>query len=49
MEDELSFHKKKLRLHGIYKRYKVGMISWEEIDIEDQNLLVKYYGVAGWD
>jgi len=49
MEDELSFHKKKKRLHMIYKRYKVGMTSWEEQSEEDQYLLTKYYGIAGWD
>ena len=42
---ELSFYKKKMRLRGIYKKWKVGLISWEEIDSQDQFLLQKYYGV----
>jgi hypothetical protein len=44
-ENPLTFHKKKQRLRSIYKKYKVGMIGWEEIDPEDQALLMKYYGV----
>lgn len=42
---ELSMYKKKLRLRMIYKQWKVGLIMWEDIDFEDQELLKRYYGV----
>ena len=44
-DKELSFFKKKQRLRMIYKQWKVGYLSWEKIDSEDQELLRKYYGV----
>lgn len=44
-DDELSMWKKKQRLRSIFKRYKVGMIQWEDIDYDDKLLLVKYYGL----
>ena len=42
---ELSFYKQKLRLRTIYKQWKVGLLSWDDIDVQDQLLLKKYYGV----
>lgn len=44
-DKELSFYKKKMRLRGIYKQWKVGLVSWEQISPEDKLLLQKYYGV----
>lgn len=40
---ELSMWKKKQRLRGIYKNWKVGALQWEDISPEDQMLLIKYY------
>lgn len=37
-------YQEKMRLKMVYKRYKVGMIQWEDIDPLDQALLIKYYG-----
>jgi hypothetical protein len=42
---ELSFYKEKVRLRSVYKKWKVGLISWEDVAPEDQLLLEKYYGV----
>ena len=42
---ELSMYKKKMRLRGIYKQWKVGLVQWEDISVEDQMLLKRYYGV----
>ena len=42
---ELSMWKKKQRLRGIYKQWKCGLITWDQIDPEDQMLLEKYYHV----
>lgn len=44
-DKELSFYKQKLRLRTIYKQWKVGLLSWDDIDVQDQLLLRKYYGV----
>jgi len=32
-------------LRSVYKQWKVGLISWEDVSPEDQLLLEKYYGV----
>lgn len=45
---ELSMYKKKLRLRTIYKQFKVGLIQWEDIAVEDQELLKRYYGVQDY-
>jgi hypothetical protein len=43
-DKELSFFKKKQRLHSVYKQWKVGLIQWEDISEDDKLLLEKYYG-----
>jgi hypothetical protein len=40
-----SHHQDKAKLRETFKRLKVGMIKWKDIDIKTQNLLIKYYGV----
>jgi hypothetical protein len=46
---EKSFDKKKKELRSWYKKYKVGMLKWDQIPPEIQALLKKYYGVFGED
>ena len=45
-DKELSLWKKKKRLRGLYKQWKVGLINFEDLDPEDQLLLERYYGVG---
>lgn len=40
-----SFNKEKQILRGWWKKYKVGMVKWEQIPPKYQDLLIKYYGV----
>ena len=42
---EDSFDKKKKLLRSWYKKYKVGMVKWSQIPVDQQELLRKYYGV----
>ena len=46
-EDERrkSFDKRKKELHSLYKKYKVGMITQEDLSAEEILLLTKYYPV----
>jgi hypothetical protein len=44
-DKELSLWKKKQRLRGIYKQWKCGLVQFEDLDVEDQYLLKKYYHV----
>ena len=44
-KQEDSFDKKKKLLRSWYKKYKVGMVKWEDIPSDTQALLKKYYGV----
>lgn len=43
--DVPSFDQQKKLLHSWYKKYKVGMVKWESIPVDIQELLKKYYGV----
>ena len=45
-KEEVIFNQEKRRLHGVYKRYKVGLQSWETISETDKGLLRKYFGVV---
>ena len=42
-----SFNKRKEELRSLYKRYKVGLVTEEELTDEERVLLIKYYGVKG--
>ena len=44
-EKKTDFNKRKRELHSLYKKYKVGMISGEDLTDEQRLLLMKYYGV----
>lgn len=49
-EDERrkSFDKRKKELRSLYKKYKVGMLSQEDLTSDEIFLLTKYYGVR-WE
>jgi len=40
-----SFNKQRLELRSWWKKYKVGMVRWEDIPKKWQDLLLKYYPV----
>ena len=43
-----SFDKRKKELHSLYKKYKVGLVTQEDLSAEEILLLTKYYGVR-WE
>lgn len=44
-KNEESFFKRKQNLRGLYKRYKVGLVTEEDLTDEQRALLMKYYGL----
>ncbi len=42
--EEISRHKQRLRLRMLHKRLRVNLVFWDDLDVEDQMLLQKYYG-----
>lgn len=44
MDRELSRLKGKQLLRQYHKRLKVGLVVWEDVPFEYQELLMKYYG-----
>jgi hypothetical protein len=40
-----EFNRQKRELRSWYKKWKVGMVKWEDIPLDQQELLRRYYGV----
>ena len=44
-----EFNERKKQLRSLYKKYKVGLVSEEELTDDQRFLLAKYYGVKEGD
>lgn len=40
-----EFNRQKRELRSWYKKWKVGLIKWDDIPEDQQELLIRYYGV----
>lgn len=42
--EEVSRHKQRVRLRMLHKRLRASLVDWDDLGLEDQMLLQKYYG-----
>jgi len=40
-----EFNRQKRELRSWYKKWKVGFVKWDDIPKDQQELLIRYYGV----